>query len=214
MTTKESYYRDWEFKYGMSHTRRDRILALAQGTGMRVLDVGCAAGALGARIRERGNWVGGIELSVEGARLAGERLDRVWSFDIESPWPGELQASDMDLVIVGEVLEHVFDPVNVLSNIRSALKPGGSVIITTPNFITWTNRFRFLVGDFRYEEEGMFDFGHIRWFTYGYLKEVLKEAKYRIADEQHIIFPGKLTKILKHWPSLFAWQFVVRAVTT
>lgn len=212
MTTKESYYRDWALKYGMSHTRRDRILALAQGSGMRVLDVGCAAGALGARIRERGNWVGGIELSVEGGRLAAERLDRIWSFDIESHWPDELQAADVDLVVIGEVLEHVFDPVTVLARIRAALKPGGSVIITTPNFITWTNRLRFLVGNFRYEEEGMFDFGHIRWFTYRYLKEVLRDAKYRIADERHIIYPGKLSKILKHWPSLFAWQFIVKAI--
>ncbi len=211
MTTKETYYRGWKSKYGMSHTRRDRILALASGVGMRVLDVGCAAGALAGRIKERGNWVGGIELSDEGRRQAAERLDKVWSFDIEGSWPDEVQQADLDLVILGEVLEHVFDPVTVLRSVARSLKSDGAIIITTPNFMTWTNRLRFLAGDLRYQKEGMFDFGHIRWFTHRYLKEVLAESGFQITDERHIIFPGKLTSLLKLWPSVFAWQFIVKA---
>lgn len=208
---REEYYRHKQLTYGMSHTRRDRILALAAGTGMRVLDIGCATGVMGARIKEGGNWVGGVELSEDAGAQARERLDAVWSFDIESSWPPELQRDDLDLVILGEVLEHVFDPVNVLKSVWHAVKPGGSIIVTTPNFITWTNRLRFLIGDFQYEEQGMFDFGHIRWFTYRYLKEVLAATGFRITDERHIIFPGKLTRILKYWPSLFTWQFIVKA---
>ena len=41
--------------------------------------------------------------------------------------------------------------------------------------MVWTNRIRFLFGSFKYQDQGMFDFGHIRWFTYAYLKEVLAE---------------------------------------
>ena len=108
-------------------------------------------------------------------------------------------------------MEHVFDPVAVLKSVRGALRSGGHIIVTTPNFMTWTNRIKFLLGKFKYEEQGMFDFGHIRWFTYRYLKELLAETGFRITQERHIIFPGKLTRILKRLPSLFAWQFVVRA---
>jgi len=178
---------------------------------MRILDVGCASGTFGARIKERDNWVGGIELSRIAVGEAKERLDVVWSFDIENEWPSELQNKDMDLVIASEVLEHVFDPVAVLRSVHAALKPGGAVIVTTPNFMTWTNRLKFLFGRFRYEEQGMFDFGHIRWFTHAYLKEVLAETGFRVTHERHIIFPGKLTRILRRWPPLFAWQFIVKA---
>jgi 2-polyprenyl-3-methyl-5-hydroxy-6-metoxy-1,4-benzoquinol methylase len=209
---KADYYHNESQKYGMSHTRRDRILSLLTGDGLRVLEVGCASGAFGALVRERGNWVGGIEISNLAAREARNRLNQVWSFDIEDIWPDELGREDMDVVIAGEVLEHIFDPIAVLKHIRKALKPDGSIIITTPNFMTWTNRVRFLFGKFRYQEQGMFDFGHIRWFTYRYLKEVLREAGFRIVVERHIIFPGKLTRVLKFFPSLFAWQFVVRAI--
>ncbi|MCC6405325.1 MAG: class I SAM-dependent methyltransferase [Candidatus Yanofskybacteria bacterium] len=195
----------------MGHTRRDRILALAQGTGLRILDVGCARGVLGNTLRKRGNWVGGIELSREAAAIAGTQLDAVWSFDIQQEWPAELQRGDIDIVIISEVVEHVFDPVFVLKRVRAALKESGAVVLTTPNFMTWTNRLRFLLGAFQYQEQGMFDFGHIRWFTYRYLREVLAQAGFRIAAERHILFPGKLAWLVRHWPSLFAFQFVVQA---
>lgn len=207
----ESHYEHKAIAYGMGHTRRDRILSLAQGAGRRVLDVGCARGYLGKIIRDRGNWVGGVELSHEAANIARTNLDEVWSFDIQQPWPQQLLDEPFDLIILGEVVEHLFDPVQVLRNLRGALRPGGLIIITTPNFMTWTNRLRFLIGKFRYQEQGMFDFGHIRWFTYSYLKEVLAEAGFQIEGERHIIFPGKLTWLLKSIPSLFAWQFIVKA---
>ncbi len=195
----------------MSHTRRDRILALAAGSGMRVLDVGCARGYLGKLIRERGNWVGGVEISHEAAGVARGNLDQVWSFDITASWPSELQSKSFDLVILSEVIEHVFDPLQLLQSIARSLKKGGSIIVTTPNFMTWTNRLRFLIGSFRYQEQGMFDFGHIRWFTYAYICQVLFESGFVITEERHIIFPGKLTALLRFLPSLFAWQFVVKA---
>lgn len=208
---KRSYYENNASSYGMSHTRRDRILSLIGKPGQRVLDVGCGRGHLGKLIRERGNWVGGVEISSNAAELARKELDAVWNFDTEGPWPQDLQRGDFDLIVLSEFLEHVFDPVAVLKQAYTALKLDGRIIITTPNFMTWTNRIKFLFGRFRYEEQGMFDFGHIRWFTYRYLREVLEETGFRITAERHIIFPGKLTRILKRWPSLFTWQFIVKA---
>lgn len=208
---KNEYYQH-RTAYGMGHTRRDRILALVDGrSGQRVLDIGCADGTLGALLKARGSWVGGVELSRSAVERARQRLDAVWLFDIEQPWPSELRQMPFDTIIFGEVLEHVFDPIAVLRQARRVLASNGAVIITTPNFMTWTNRLRFLFGSFRYAKEGMFDFGHIRWFTYQYLKETLAQSGFAITYERHIIFPGKLTAILKRWPSLFARQFVVKA---
>lgn len=195
----------------MGHTRRDRILSLAVGQGMRVLDVACARGYLGKLIRDRGNWVGGVEISERAASLAREQLDKVWAFDIEQPWPTDIGSQSFDLIILSEIVEHVFDPVQVLRSVHAALKPDGHIIVTTPNFMTWTNRLRFIIGDFHYQQQGMFDFGHIRWFTYSYLKRVLAEAGFILTEERHIIFPGKLTFLLKRWPALFAWQFIIKA---
>lgn len=196
--------------YGMGHTRLRRIIELAGLVeGKRILDVGCAAGRLGAILKEGGAQVIGVEISEDAAAQARKVLDRVYEFDIEGQWPREI--GTFDLVLLPEILEHVFDPEAVLRSVRTVLKDDGAIIITTPNFMTWTNRLRFLFGRFAYKSEGMFDFGHIRWFTYRYLKEVLAITGFKFVAERHIIFPGKLTRLLKYLPGIFAFQFVVKA---
>lgn len=209
---RKSHYESKSLNYGVSHTRLRRILSLlGSKPGQRVLEVGCASGRLGREIKKLGHYVVGIEISESAAAEARKVFDQVYVFDVESDWPAEVLSQKFDLVVLPEILEHIFDPVYVLKKSSAVLKSDGEIILTTPNFLTWTNRFRFLFGLFRYEKEGMFDFGHIRWFTYSYLKQVLAEAGFTTITEKHIVFPGKLTRILKFWPHLFARQFVVKA---
>ncbi|OHB17889.1 MAG: hypothetical protein A2734_00910 [Parcubacteria group bacterium RIFCSPHIGHO2_01_FULL_40_30] len=210
---RKSHYENKSLNYGVSHTRLKRVLSLLDSQpNQRVLEIGCAAGRLGREFKKLGHYVAGIEISESAAQEAKKNLDEVYIFDIEDNWPAEISREKFDLIVLPEVLEHVFDPVYVLKKSSAILKPDGEIIITTPNFLAWTNRIRFLFGFFKYEKEGMFDFGHIRWFTYPYLKEVLAESGFTIIVEKHIIFPGKLTRILKFWPGFFARQFVLKAV--
>lgn len=212
MISKKIHYENKSLDYGVSHTRLKRILSLiGKEPGMKVLEIGCAAGRLGREIKKLGHYVAGVEISELAANEAKKVLDQVYFFDIENEWPTEILRQKFDLIVMPEILEHTFDPVYILKMASVILKPQGEIIITTPNFLAWTNRLRFLFGFFKYEKEGMFDFGHIRWFTYPYLKQALKESGFTIKAEKHIIFPGKLTRILKFWPGLFARQFVVKA---
>lgn len=178
--------------------------------GKRVLDVGCSRGYLGERIRKIGNYVVGVEISNEASIEARKVLDEVVTFNVEEQWPESVCREKFDLVIFGELLGHVFDPVEVLRSASKVLNPDGSVIVTIPNFMTMLNRFWFLFGRFAYHEQGRFDFGHIRFFTYSFLKKTTSEASFKIVGENNIIFPGKLTMILKYWPSLFASHFIVK----
>ncbi len=208
----ESYYHNKSVHYGIAKTRKRKIMELLGNTkGMRVLDIGCATGYLGAEIRSRGNYVAGVEISQQAAREAEKVLDVVYSFDLQQQWPVELQKKVYDIAVLAEVLEHVFDPVQVLNNVRDVLGTNGTIIITTPNIMAWHNRVKFLRGQFKYTDQGTLDFGHIRFFTYAYLKEVLTDSGFKLIGENHIIFPGKLTKLLKRWPSVFANQFIVKA---
>jgi len=210
--TKTAYYGEKSVAYGMSHTRLERILEfIPRNRALRVLDVGCASGRLGQEIKKFGHFVVGIEISSQAAQNARQALNEVYVFDVEGEWPRDLKKQKFDIVVLPEILEHIFDPVEVLRDVSRVLQDNGEIIITTPNFMVWTNRLRFLIGDFAYREQGMFDFGHIRWFTYRYLREVLGQSGFQIIHERHIIFPGKLGSILKYWPSIFAFQFVLRA---
>lgn len=207
---KQLHYQNKSLGYGIGQTRLRKILELAgDARGKKILDVGCATGYLGRRLKEIGNKVVGVEISVPAAEEARKILDQVHIFDIENRWPA--LGGGFDLVIAAETLEHVFDPAQVLKEIRQALVPNGELIITTPNFLTWINRLKFLFGAFKYTDQGAFDFGHIRFFTYSYLQEVLSASGFKIVKENHIIFPGKLTGVLRFWPSLFTSQFVIKA---
>ena len=206
-----NYYKDKSVAYGMSHTRRSRILKLVGNPeNKKVLDIGCASGYMGSRLKEAGAYVVGVDISSKAIDIAKGRLNEAYLVE-----PGQILPPGnrdlFDIVLLTEVIEHIFDPVPILSEIREHINAGGFLIITPPNFMTWTNRLRFLFGNFRYADQGMFDFGHIRWFTYQYLKEIIQKSGFKIEIEEHIIFPGKLTKVLKFWPSFFASQFVVKA---
>ena len=210
--TRESHYEEKSISYGIAHTRLRRVMQLVGDIkGKQVLDIGCARGYLGARIKAIGNYVAGMELSERAAEQARQVLDKVVVFDLEKGWPEELANEKFDLIIMAEVLEHVFDPVVVLKNVHRALNDGGHIIITTPNFMVWTHRIKFLFGKFAYTDQGALDFGHIRFFTYPYLRKILEKSGFVLEIEKHIIFPGKLTRILKRWPGIFANQFILRA---
>lgn len=207
----KQYYESKSVNYGIGHTRRRKILELIDRNGLRVLDVACASGYLGERIKKAGNYVAGLEISEAAAQKARQVLDAVFVGDIQDDWPAELRSGGYDLIVMAEILEHVFDPAAVLRRAHEALKDSGSIIITTPNFLAWKNRAKFLFGKFAYTDQGIFDFGHIRWFTWKNLKILLAESGLKLIHQNHIIYPGKLTRLLSWWPSLFANQFIIKA---
>jgi SAM-dependent methyltransferase len=104
----------------------------ARGNGRRLLEPGCGAGFF-LKAAERAGWrVQGIELSEEASRFAREKL----GLDITTH-PVEtlpLEPASFDVAAMFDVIEHLFDPGAVLSALARALVPGGTLVITTPNF--------------------------------------------------------------------------------
>jgi len=102
--------------------------------GGRALDIGCAGGAYLVALRNLGWDVHGVELDQEAARLARERLGldvRGGSADaVLKTFPDAY----FDVVTMWHVLEHVFDPAKLLTEIRRILKPGGRFMFEVPNF--------------------------------------------------------------------------------
>ena len=207
---REAHYQEKSLHYGAAHTRFRKLMELVNGTtNKKVLDIGCSKGYIGAKIKSLGNYVAGIDISWPAIQEASKFLDKAYVFDIEGAWP-DLDTK-YDLAILPEIIEHVFDPIYVLNKINENLNLEGEIIITTPNILIWTNRIKILLGNFKYTDQGLMDFGHIRFITHEYLKEILDKSGFKIEEENHIVFPGKLTKILKLWPSLFASQFILKA---
>ncbi len=146
--------------------------------GLRVLDVGCGAGSLGGIIKSYGNYVAGVTISKEEAVIARHKLDKVFVFDVEKIKLPKLGA--YDVIIFGDILEHLRDPWSVLAKFRQCLREGGRVIISVPNIATWNLRLGLLFGKFHYTKTGLMDETHIRFFTSKTAKQLVLKAGYKI----------------------------------
>jgi 2-polyprenyl-3-methyl-5-hydroxy-6-metoxy-1,4-benzoquinol methylase len=105
--------------------------------GGRLLEVGFGDGSTLARMREMGWSVVGIEtdpVSVANTRALG--LDTRQGALKEHAFPD----ASFDAIYASHVLEHVHDPLALLQECRRILKPGGSVVMTTPNLASWGHR--------------------------------------------------------------------------
>lgn len=134
--------------------REHRAIDLLRGptspAGGRLLDVGCGHGLFLQALDRQ------LELSARGWSLQGvdysefvlERARRLpYGFrqcNLDEGIPYEDEA--FDVVYAGEVIEHVYNPDLLVREARRTLRPGGSLVITTPNIQAWYNRALFAAG--------------------------------------------------------------------
>ena len=170
----------------------------------RVLDVGCAAGRLGAELKERldGRYVAGIELDAAAARTAATRLDDVFVIDIEESLP-PIEAGSLDCIVFGDVLEHLRDPETALRRLGGLLAADGIVIISVPNVQHASVLKALIRGDFMYQPEGLLDGTHLRFFTdMSFMKLMcdagfLPQIEYRVASGTGPEFVERATPLLQ-----------------
>ena len=210
MNNITAYYHRKSAHYGMSGLRRRHILELIGPVKhLKVLDVGCATGYLGAKLKSMDNYVIGIDISAPAIKQAKKVLDQAYCFNLETTTiPGKQK---FDLIIISEVIEHLFQPHQVIKKLVTRLKPHGRIIITTPNISYWINRLTFLLGKFAYTNQGMFDDSHIHFFNYPSLQTLLKNNNLSMVQENHVTFPYTFKSFLKYFPNLFAYQLIISA---
>jgi len=210
MNNIKKHYDQKAGNYITSDVRLSKILEIcANLKNKKVLDVGCSTGYLGQKLEKKGAEVTGIDISKVALKKAHEVLSFTKVVDLNE---GKLPFKDgtFDLIVASEVIEHLFKPVIVLKELRRILRGKGGLIITTPNFLYWGHRLRFLIGKFGYTDEGPFDIGHIHFYTYKTLSEDLKDSGFKIVTENHVYAGEALESIKKAHPGIFAYQFVVK----
>jgi SAM-dependent methyltransferase len=105
--------------------------ALKQGAAApRVLDAGCATGALLAKLRDRGWACAGVELSPSAEYARGERGLDVRSAGLEE---SRFPDASFDLVLASHLIEHLNDPAAFVREVYRVLASGGYFLVTTPN---------------------------------------------------------------------------------
>ncbi len=160
---------------------RQEVAALVDNTRVCVLDVGCAKGALGEHLKRivPGRKVFGVEYFKDVGQAARQKLDGVIIGDVQTiDLPFE--PSTFDCIIFADVLEHLLDPASVLKKLRPLLKPDGVIICSIPNMRHYTVILRLLQRGWEYDNFGLFDRTHLRFFSLGSMKRLLADAGYSI----------------------------------
>jgi SAM-dependent methyltransferase len=141
----QAYYLPWEKQAGAREKiwrdRVQRVAHLAPPPG-RLLDVGCGTGAFLRLARDRGWDVQGTEFSRDAVRAAQADGLSVVGGEI---WEAEFPAASFDIVTSWHVLEHVPDPRRFIREIHRILRPGGRLVLATPNLDDWIFRIAYLL---------------------------------------------------------------------
>jgi SAM-dependent methyltransferase len=147
---------------------------VGKGAGKRILDVGAAQGALAARFLERGFHVTCVEGDPDWAEAGKDRCDEMILADLDQPLP-RLDGK-FDVIVYGDILEHLKNPLAVFRDLNQYLTPGGTIIVSVPNIAHLYVRLKLLAGRFDYMERGILDRTHLCFFTLASLCGFLKDA--------------------------------------
>lgn len=200
-----------------SNVRSD-ILAMVEGRGLRMLEVGCGSGSTLLHAKQTGiaASIVGAEYVPEVAKLAQQRgVKKVYSGDFGLAAKKIFAAEGkFDVILFGDVLEHMIDPWAALAHAKDLLADGGQIVASVPNFRYWRVMYNvFLKGDFRYVADGIMDKTHLRFFCRKNIMEMIGR-EYRI-DRVYEALPksGKILNaislgFLKEFGTL---QYVVSA---
>ncbi|HEY4285255.1 MAG TPA: class I SAM-dependent methyltransferase [Chthoniobacterales bacterium] len=166
---------------------RPEMMKFIPSKAKRILDVGCAEGNFGASLKNQlGSEVWGVEPVPSIAEIASQRLDRVLCGDISA----ELSQCDdgyFDCIVFNDVLEHLIDPSRVLVDVKRKLSRNGVVVASIPN-IRYFPVLKDLVlhGQWEYEDAGILDRTHLRFFTRKSIAKLFPSLGYRILQLEGI----------------------------
>lgn len=163
--------------------RLDFVARLPQRCPLGILEVGCGDGSTGALAMDAGicdRYVG-VELFPDAAAKARERITEVLVGDVQT-MELPFEPHSFDAVILSEVLEHLVAPWQVLARIAPLIRPGGTVLASSPNVAHWRVVRELLAGRFELADSGVFDRTHMRWFTPKSFARMFDEAGFEVVS--------------------------------
>lgn len=158
----------------------DPVFAFAGGIGpgQRVMDVGCGNGSWAGEFARRGCTVVGIDPSPSGIEIARRTYPdgRFEVMDVSEDLLTELGEEAFDLIVSAEVVEHLYSPQTWALGCFRALRPGGTLVLSTP-YHGWLKNVALAVsGRLDPHHDALREGGHIKFFSRSTLETLLTAA--------------------------------------
>jgi SAM-dependent methyltransferase len=188
----------------------------------RVLDLGCGPGWVALELRAMGHDVTGVD-AVEHPGVR-DRVARFVRADLDRGIPDDI-GDGFDVAIAADVFEHVREPERLLHEVADRLTPDGTVLASIPNFGHWYPRLRVLTGRFDYDQRGILDATHLRFFTRRSFLRLVRGVGFVPVGSRQTGLPFSAvglssrssfvrvasfvdSALVDTWPTLFAYQYV------
>lgn len=185
-----------------SNIRYDLIEFFDKKKYFKVLEIGAAYGETLFYLKENGlaNEAIGIELfQDEKNKNNYKKIDKFIFGNINEIDLLEYK-NYFNLILLPDVLEHIYDPKKTLSIVHQLLSDDGEIVVSMPNIRHYSAFVRvFLKGNFSYDENGIFDYTHVRFYCKKNIQELLESSNFQIIKVEGSIrnFKGKsIAKII------------------
>jgi SAM-dependent methyltransferase len=182
---------------GYYDNTRPEVAELVGPDAQTILDVGCGSGQLGILLKKRlpGCRVFGIEYSEAPAAEAMKALDGVVIGDIERVTV-PFDTGSFDCIIFADVLEHLLNPAGVLMKLIPLLKSRGRIICSIPNMRHYTVILDLIRHGWKYQDYGLFDRTHLRFFSLASMKELMDECGLSVSHVEPRIVASRKLKVI------------------
>jgi glycosyltransferase involved in cell wall biosynthesis len=185
----------------------------------RVLDLGCSSGLLSEELRRLGHHVVGVDIVAHPG--VEKRTDEFFEANLDQGLPPEL-SGEFDVVLCADVLEHVRHPEALMTELAGLTSPRGRLIASIPNFGHWYPRARTAVGRFDYDQRGILDNDHVRFFSRRSFLNLCTRARWKVVRSRTTGVPlellaggpvaraaGAVERGARNvWPTMFAYQLL------
>jgi len=198
------------------------VMARLIGSNQRVLDCGCGSGRMARLLAENGCQVVGIDLDPERVAQAQEVCLRVIQGNLMEPEIWQKLGSDgFDVILFSHVLEHLMAATGALRAAVQRVRLGGRLVAIVPNVANWRVRLHLLAGRWEYQDAGILDRTHVRFFTLKTAVEFLTSAGLQIMSLRVALRPPggwfvrkALVRLLRRVlpVSLFAESFIFEMI--
>jgi 2-polyprenyl-3-methyl-5-hydroxy-6-metoxy-1,4-benzoquinol methylase len=180
-----------------SNIRKDLVNLIAPNAkNLKVLEVGAAYGETLFYLKQIGIAIEAIAVDLFEDQKNKQNYKQLDNFIFGNIEEVELNQYNnyFDLILLPDVLEHLIEPGKVLNKLKNYLKQDGQILVSMPNIRHYSALKKiFIEGDFKYEESGIFDYTHMRFYCRKNIKDLIENSGFRVVKQQSSIksYQGK-----------------------
>lgn len=158
----KSFYQKKELDY-FSNVRMDIVEFIKHEKDLTILEIGGGSGSTLLYLKKKGiasniNLVDIVDMVEDKSEFDSIRIGDIENENLDYD-------HGFDIIILADVLEHLLEPKVVIKRVKEQLKKEGKILVSLPNIRHFSSFFKiFIKGSFKYEEEGIFDKTHLRFY--------------------------------------------------